>query len=80
LQCAAWQARPPRLGRDDTPFIVLTETKFRSIIIIIIIIFVSLIIFGEFASQTEGLLLSLPKLCTGLEEALLLRTGAAQGA
>jgi hypothetical protein len=51
-----------------------------SIIIIIIIIFVSLIIFGEFASQTEGLLLSLPKLCTGLEEALLLRTGAAQGA
>ena len=51
-----------------------------SIIIIIIIIFVSLIIFGDFASQTEGLLLSLPKLCTGLEEALLLRTGAAQGA
>jgi hypothetical protein len=40
----------------------------------------SLIIFGEFASQTEGLLLSLPNLCTGLEEALLLRTGAAQGA
>jgi hypothetical protein len=51
-----------------------------SLIIIIIIIFVSLIIFGDFASQTEGLLLSLPKLCTGLEEALLLRTGAAQGA
>jgi hypothetical protein len=50
------------------------------IIIIIIIIFVSLIIVGEFASQTEGLLLSLPKLCTGLEEALFLRTGAAQGA
>jgi hypothetical protein len=51
-----------------------------SIIIIIIIIFVSLIIFGECASQTEGLLLSLPKLCTGLEEALFLRTGAAQDA
>jgi hypothetical protein len=50
------------------------------IIIIIIIIFVSLIIVGEFASQTEGLLLSLPKLCTGLEEPLFLRTGAAQGA
>jgi hypothetical protein len=50
-----------------------------SIIIIIIIIFVNLIIFGEFASQTKGLLLSLPKLCTGLEEALFLRTGAAQG-
>ena len=43
------------------------------------IIFVSLISFGDFASQTEGLLLSLPKLCMGLEEALLLRTGAAQG-
>jgi hypothetical protein len=42
------------------------------------IIVVSLIIFGYFASQTEGFLLSLPKLCTGVEEALFLRTCAAQ--
>jgi hypothetical protein len=48
------------------------------IIIIITIIVVSLIIFGYFASQTEGFLLSLPKLCTGVEEALFLRTCAAQ--
>jgi len=50
----------------------------RSLIIIIIIIFVSLLIFGEFASQPEGLLLSLPKLCLGDQEALFLRACAAQ--
>jgi Na+-transporting methylmalonyl-CoA/oxaloacetate decarboxylase gamma subunit len=48
------------------------------IIIIISIIVVSLIILGYVVRQTEGFLLSLPQLCTGVEEALLLRTCASQ--
>jgi hypothetical protein len=52
------------------------------IIIIIIIIIFGFIIFGYFASQTEGFLLSLPKLFTSIEEAVteafLLRACAAQ--
>jgi len=48
------------------------------ITIIICIMFVSLIVVGDFASQTERFWLSLPKRCTGVEEALFLRTCAAQ--
>jgi hypothetical protein len=48
------------------------------IIIIISIIVVSLIILDDVASKKEGFLLSLPKLCTGVEEALFLRICAAQ--
>jgi hypothetical protein len=48
--------------------------------ILIITIIVIIIIIPRISSQTDCIFASLPKLCTGLEEALLLRTGAAQGA